>query len=301
MSSTNLTSLKQLAAEEEHKKAEAAKEAAITIKELSVELVKLATSMLVEHYGEIAVADLTVSQESVNRIAVLPVASMHREAFDFDLSVEGVHFAGTANAPNLRLFHDKRLVSVIDVLAVLPPESKSAIVLKTRIEEAKAAHEKALQEASERFNSAVEAIKTSIAESVKTKYGVVSVDAVEMPTDLDRLSWLFGGDPKGLDILRGVVVKHGVFIIIDEKRFKAEVFQDAVERMRYADHFVIAVARMRYADHFVIRDTASLIKALDGTFDAELDLRAEEAKAAEATKAEATKAALTRQRRFFRR
>ena len=154
----------------------------------------------------------------------------------------------------MRLFQDKREVSVEDVLAVLPPESKSAIALKTRLDEAKAAEEKLLQELSDRRNREIESLKASVVESLKSHYGVGSADVEALEAD-------------------------DVSIVIDGKRFKAKVQHRAVRSMSYADHFMVY-------------NTDTLIKALDGTFDAEL---------AEATKAEATKAAPARQRRFFRR
>jgi hypothetical protein len=268
--SENLTLLKQRAAEDQTKHTEAVKEAnarrAIATKELSIEMANLATSILVKHFGDLAVANLTVSQKSVNRLVDVLAFITHVEGFypefDFDFSVEGVHLSATARAnltgksyESLRLFHDKREVSVEDVLAVLPPESKSAIAIKTRLAEAKAAEEKRLQELSDRRTREVESLKASIVESVKNYYGVNSVDVEDLEAS-------------------------DVTIVIDGKRFEAKVQNGAV-------------TIMYYAYHFMVYSTDTLIKALDGTFDAEL---------AEATKAaEATKVAPARQRRFFRR
>lgn len=277
--SENLTSLKQRAAEDQIKHAEARKATdarrAIATKELSIEMANLATSILVKHFGDLAVANLTVSQKSVDDLVFMmevlrldPHDEVRFLKFDFDFSVEGVHLSATAQARladvdtgnyvSLRLFQDKREVSVEDVLAVLPPESKSAIVLKTRLDEAKAAESKRLQELSDLRTREVESLKASIVESVKNYYGVSSVEVEDLE------------DPKASDAT----------IVIDEKRFKAKVQNGAV-------------TTMYYANHFMVYNTDTLIKVLDGTFDAEL---------AEATKtAEATKAAPARQRRFFRR
>ena len=271
--SENLTILKQRAAEDQIKHAEARKATdarrAIATKELSIEMANLATSILVKHFGDLAVANLTVSQKSVNRLVDLPPSITHNEGFfpefDFDFSVEGVHLSATAQARlaavdtgnyvSLRLFQDKHEVSVEDVLAVLPPESKSAIALKTRLDEAKAAKEKRLQELSDLRTREIESLKANIVESVKNYYGVSSVEVEDLEAS-------------------------DVTIVIDEKRFEAKVQNGAV-------------TIMYYANHFMVYNTDTLIKALDGTFDAEL---------AEATKAaEATKVAPARQRRFFRR
>lgn len=267
--SDNLTALKQRAAEDQIKHAEAVKMAnarrAIATEKLSIEMASLATSILVKHFGDdLAVANLTVSQEGVNRLVDVLQAIAYAEWFcpeiDFDFSVEGVHLSATAKANlteksyrSLRLFHDKREVSVEGVLAVLPPESKSAIALKTRLDEAALAEKKRLQELSDRRNREIEALKASIVESVKSRYGVSSADVEALGAD-------------------------NVSIVIDGKRFEAKVFSGAV-------------ISMVYAGHFVIFNAADLIEALDGTFDAKL---------AEAAKAEA-EAAPTRQRRFFRR
>ena len=101
----------------------------------------------------------------------------------------------------------------------------------------------------------IESLKANIVESVKNYYGVSSVEVEDLEAS-------------------------DVTIVIDEKRFEAKVQNGAV-------------TIMYYANHFMVYNTDTLIKALDGTFDAEL---------AEATKAaEATKVAPARQRRFFRR
>ena len=255
--SETLNALKQRAAEAQIKHAEAVEKAnarrAIATEKLSIELANVVTSKLINHFGHVSVADLMVSQKSVERIALLRSLSGHSvEEVDFDFSIEGVHLTGTANDWGVRVFQDTHEVSLEDVLVVLPPESKSSIALKTRIEEAEAEAESLRQERADRRNAAVESLKASIAESVKSHYGIDSV------------------------IVEDLEAEH-VSIVIDEKRFKARV-QDR------------AVRSMFYADHIMVYNTDTLIKALDGTFDAEL-----------AKAAEATKAAPARQRRFFRR
>ncbi len=144
----------------------------------------------------------------------------------------------------MRLFHDKREVSVEGLLAVLPPESKSAIALKTRLDEAKAAEKERLQELYDRRNREIEALKATIVESVKSRYGVSSADVEALEAD-------------------------NVSIVIDGKRFEAKVFSGAV-------------ISMVYAGDFVIFNAADLIKALDGTFDAKLAEAAEAKAEAEA-------------------
>ena len=132
--SENLTLLKQRAAEDQTKHTEAVKEAnarrAIATKELSIEMANLATSILVKHFGDLAVANLTVSQKSVNRLVDVLAVITHVEGFfpefDFDFSVEGVHLSATAQANlteksyiSLRLFHRITGVAQIDKVHTL--------------------------------------------------------------------------------------------------------------------------------------------------------------------------------------
>jgi hypothetical protein len=104
--SENLNALKQRAAEDQLKHAEAVTKAnarrAIATEKLSIEMASLATSILVKHFGDLAVANLTVSQESVKRLVDVLAVITHVEGFfpefDFDFSVEGVHLSATAQA-----------------------------------------------------------------------------------------------------------------------------------------------------------------------------------------------------------